>query len=128
MLQPFFKGPLVQAKGYWAPHGVAAHWLVVQGGHFVMHDDTSQQLPHMRCVGQKDALAAQPPLAVPDRHWYGSATLQRSLAWQTACEHDPVHAKRAGQAAREQHDVQNFVLFHAEAVLEQPPWLAPLSQ
>jgi hypothetical protein len=126
--QPFLSGPLVQTNGNCAKHGLELHCDAVHGEHFLTHDVTSQQPLHMCWVGQKLAFAEHPPAAAPVRHSYGLATAQRFVDSQTACEHEPLQLKRAGQAEREQHEVQNLVLFHASALAAHPPWLGPDSQ
>jgi hypothetical protein len=126
--QPPLSGPLVHVKGNSASQGVAAHWAVVHGGHFFTHDVTSQQLSHMCCDGQKVALAEQPPFEAPLRHMYWSSTAQRFFDSQIVCEQAPEQLKRGGQAASEQHEVQNLVLFHALALAAHPPLLSPVSQ
>ncbi len=128
LLQPFLSGPLVQTYGTAESHGLLAHWAVVQAVHVNSHDVTSQQPSHMCWKGQKVALAEQPPVDAPLSHSYGASMGQRPLASHCACVHLWLQWKRALHVSMLQHAEQIFVLFHASAVLAQPPLLLPALQ
>ena len=74
-------------------------------------------------------LVAQPYVAWPDVHMYGSPKEQRSLLSHIACEQVALQAKRLDeQLDVSQHAVHSFVLFQASCDAAHPPCDWPAEQ